>query len=410
MHEVISACRSCGTDSLRPVLSLGETPLADGLLDASDLDGSEPRYPLNVVFCSSCSLVQLRETVAPEVVFGDDYPYYSSFSDALLEHSRHNVERLIAERALGEDSLAVELASNDGYLLRYFVKGGIPVLGIDPAPGPALAAEAAGIRTLQAFFGRDLAEQLAAEGGRADVVVANNVLAHVADTNGFVAGIGILLKESGVAVIEVPYLRDLVDNCEFDTIYHEHLCYFSVTALDRLFTRHGLSLNRVEHYPIHGGSLRLFVEPRVRVEDSVCRYLDEETEAGLTDFGYYADFADRVGTIKNDLCTLLGAMKAQGKRIAAYGAAAKGAALLNYTGVDGGILDFVVDRNVHKQGKFMPGMHLPIRSPETILKEMPDYLLMLAWNFRDEIMAQQAEYRRLGGRFIVPIPSPEVVG
>jgi SAM-dependent methyltransferase len=383
--------------------------LADGLLDASDLGGIEPHYPLNVVFCSACSLVQLRETVAPEVVFGEDYPYYSSFSDALMEHSRRNVERLIAERALGVDSLAVELASNDGYLLRYFVKDGIPVLGIDPAAGPAQAAEAAGIPTLQAFFGRDLAVQLAGEGHRADVVVANNVLAHVADTNGFVAGIGIMLKEAGVAVIEVPYLRDLVDNCEFDTIYHEHLCYFSVTALDRLFTRHGLSLNRVEHYPIHGGSLRFFVEPQVRVQDSVRRYLEEESEAGLTEFGYYADFADKVEAIKDELRALLETLKAEGKRIAAYGAAAKGATLLNYTGVGRAILDFVADRNVHKQGRFMPGVHLAIRSPKAILEEMPDYLLLLAWNHRDEIMAQQAEYRRRGGRFVVPIPSPEVV-
>jgi hypothetical protein len=212
-----------------------------------------------------------------------------------------------------------------------------------------------------------------------------------------------------VAVIEVPYLRDLVDNCEFDTIYHEHLCYFSVTALDRLFTRHGLSLNRVEHYPIHGGSLRFFVEPQVRVQDSVRRYLEEESEAGLTEFGYYADFADKVEAIKDELRALLETLKAEGKRIAAYGAAAKGATLLNYTGVGRAILDFVADRNVHKQGRFMPGVHLAIRSPKAILEEMPDYLLLLAWNHRDEIMAQQAEYRRRGGRFVVPIPSPEVV-
>ncbi len=262
MHEVITRCRSCGGDGLHLILSLGETPLADGLLTADDLDEPEPRYPLNVVFCEECSLVQLRETVDPEVVFGDDYPYYSSFSDALLEHSRLNAERLIAERGLDEGSLVMELASNDGYLLRNFVQAGIPVLGIDPVPGPAEAAKKVGVPTLAEFFGQSLADRLVTEGKRADVVIANNVLAHVADTNGFVGGIATLLKDDGLAVIEVPYLRDLVDECEFDTIYHEHLCYFSVTALARLFSAHGLSLNRVEHYPIHGGSLRLFVEPQ----------------------------------------------------------------------------------------------------------------------------------------------------
>lgn len=409
MFEAISGCRSCGGSHLDEILSLGETPLADGLLESADLGEPEARYPLSVLFCEDCSLVQLRETVDPEVVFADDYPYYSSFSDALLDHSRRNVERLIVDRDLDEESLVVELASNDGYLLRYFVKAGIPVLGIDPAPGPAEAAEVAGVPTLQSFFGSDLATRLVEEGRRADVVVANNVLAHVADTNGFVEGIAILLEETGVAVIEVPYVRDLVDHCEFDTVYHEHLCYFSVTSLSALFAAHGLSLNRVEHYPIHGGSLRLFVEPRRRVDESVVEYLEEEREAGLTGFQYYEDFAGRVERIKGDLRRLLGELKKDGRSIAAYGAAAKGATLLNYTEIGSDYLDFVVDRNVHKQGRHMPGVRLPIRPPSALLEEMPDYVLLLAWNFRDEILTQQTEYRQRGGRFIVPIPNPEVI-
>ena len=223
------------------------------------LEQPEPKFPLNVSFCQSCSLVQLREIVKPEVVFGADYPYFSSFSDALLDHSRRNVEAIIASRGLDENSLAVELASNDGYLLQYFAKEGIPVLGIDPAPGPAAAAEAAGIPTVCEFFSLELAERVRADHGAADVIIANNVLAHVADLNGFVAGIATLLDAGGVAVIEHPYLRDLIDHCEFDTIYHEHLCYFSVSALMPLFARHGLFLNDIEHLAIHGGSLRLFV-------------------------------------------------------------------------------------------------------------------------------------------------------
>lgn len=409
MFEAISGCRSCGGSHLDEILSLGETPLADGLLESADLGEPESRYPLSVLFCEDCSLVQLRETVDPEVVFADDYPYYSSFSDALLDHSRRNVERLIVDRDLDEESLVVELASNDGYLLRYFVKAGIPVLGIDPAPGPAEAAEVAGVPTLQSFFGSDLATRLVEEGRRADVVVANNVLAHVADTNGFVEGIAILLEETGVAVIEVPYVRDLVDHCEFDTVYHEHLCYFSVTSLAALFAAHGLSLNRVEHYPIHGGSLRLFVEPRRRVDESVVEYLEDEREAGLTGVQYYEDFAGRVERIKGDLRRLLGELKKDGRSIAAYGAAAKGATLLNYTEIGSDYLDFLVDRNVHKQGRHMPGVRLPIRPPSALLEEMPDYVLLLAWNFRDEILTQQTEYRRRGGRFIVPIPNPEVI-
>jgi hypothetical protein len=259
------------------------------------------------------------------------------------------------------------------------------------------------------FFGKDLAENLRSEGRQADVIIANNVLAHVADTNGFVAGVRTLLKDDGVAVIEVPYVRDLVDHCEFDTIYNEHLCYFSVTALDALFRRHGLFLNDIRRLSIHGGSLRLYVEPREAVGDAVKSMLDDERAAGLDRLTYYQDFAARVRDIRERIRLLLAELKEQGKRIAAYGAAAKGTIMLNYIGADAKLIEFVVDRNVHKQGKYVPGARIPIREPEALLAEKPDHALILAWNFKDEIMSQQSAYHDAGGRFVIPIPNPEVV-
>ncbi|HEU5443141.1 MAG TPA: class I SAM-dependent methyltransferase [Steroidobacteraceae bacterium] len=404
-----SRCRSCGGEDLSVFLSLGDMPLSDGLLAAEDLQRQEARYPLDVAFCADCALVQILETVPPERLFGADYPYFSSFTDALLQHSAANVEGRIEERRLDGNSLVVELASNDGYLLQYYRARGIPVLGIDPAPGPVAAARARGVETLQAFFGRDLAARLAAQGRLADVIHANNVLAHVADTNGFVAGMGTLLKEDGVAVIEVPYVKELIEHGEFDTIYHEHLCYFSVTALARLFQRHGLALNRVEPLAIHGGSLRLFVGRRERADRSVAEYLETERLAGVDELEYYAGFSAKVGRIRSGLAELLGRLKREGARIAGYGAAAKGTILLNFAGVGSEVLEFVADRNVHKQGRYVPGVRLPIVAPARILESQPDYLLILPWNFKEEIMRQEAEYRRRGGRFIVPVPEPVIV-
>jgi SAM-dependent methyltransferase len=408
-HRTDAHCRSCGSTQLSIFLSLGDLPLSDGFLEARQLVDNEPRYPLDVAFCATCSLVQILETVPPEELFGADYPYFSSFTDTLLRHSEANVKERIAERKLGSGSLVIELASNDGYLLQYYKAGGVPVLGIDPAPGPVAAARAKGIETLEAFFGVEFAKKLAAEGRRADVIHANNVLAHVADTNGFVEGIATLLKDDGVAVIECPYVKDLIEHGEFDTIYHEHLCYFSITALRALFSRHGLYITRVVPLSIHGGSLRVFVEKQNRPEQSVHDYIESEQRLGLDRLDYYADFSNRVNQIRTELNELLQGLKERKARIVGYGAAAKGTIMLNYVGIGQETLDFVVDRNTHKQGRFIPGVRLPIASPERVLAEQPDYVLILPWNFKDEIMAQQAEYRRRGGKFIVAVPRPTII-
>lgn len=384
-------------------------PLSDGFLRPDQLDRPEPRYPLDVAFCEDCTLVQIEHTVAPEILFDDDYPYFSSVSETVVENARANVEARLAEVPLGPDSLVVELASNDGYLLQFYRRRGIPVLGIDPAPGPAAEAQRRGIDTLIAFFGRDPARRLAAAGRRADIVHANNVLAHVADTNGFVEGLAILLKRDGVAVIEVPYVRDLVETVAFDTIYHEHLCYFSVHSVRALLVRHGLVLSRVERIPVHGGSLRLFVRRHGEPDPGVGRLLEEEREAGLDRFDFYARFGERVAELRRELVGLLWELVARGRRIAGYGAAAKGTILLNYCGIDRRFLAYVVDRNPHKQGRFVPGVRLEIRPPEAIASDPPDALLILPWNITDEIVRQQAGFRARGGRFVVPVPRPRLL-
>ena len=297
----------------------------------------------------------------------------------------------------------------DGYLPKNFVEKGIPVLGIDPAEGPAAEAEKIGVTTMCTFFGVDLARGLADDGKQADVIIGNNVMAHVADTNGMVEGLHIALKDTGVVCIEAPYLKDLVEHCEFDTIYHEHLCYFSVHSVDKLFRRHGLYLNDVRHLSIHGGSLRYYFGKRENVGPAVKTMLAEEEQLGMDRHDYYAGFGQRVEQIRCEMQTILKQLKSQGKRIAAYGAAAKGAVMLNYVQAGADTIDFVVDRNIHKQGKFMPGVKIPILSPDRLLAEMPDHTVLLPWNFKDEILSQQAEYRQEGGKFIIPIPSPEIV-
>jgi SAM-dependent methyltransferase len=409
VHDGV-VCRSCGEPGLTAFLDLGDTPLADNLVPAGAPPGADETFPLVVAFCRTCSLVQITEEVPPAKLFVDNYLYFSSFSDDLLRHSRDHALGLIERKHLGPDSFVVEVASNDGYLLRNFVEQGVRVLGIDPAPAQAETAEANGVPTLREFFGDDVARRIAAEHGRADVIVANNVMAHVPDLNGFVAGYRQLLKDDGVVTVENPYVRDLIDHGEFDTIYHEHHCYFSCSAVDALVRRNGLFLNHVEHFPqLHGGTLRWHIGRRDEPTETVTTYLRDEQETGMLDVGYYKDFATRVQAIREGLLDLLRDLKAQGKTIAAYGAAAKGATLVNVVGIGTDVVDFVVDRNVHKQGLLMPGVHIPIVGPDALLERKPDYTLLLAWNFKDEILRQQHAYRQAGGRFIVPVPEPEVV-
>lgn len=408
VSRTIAGCRACGAPELVPVLDLGRLPLANGLLPPQDLDRPEPRFPLVVVRCPVCTLVQITETVAPEVLFRE-YLYFSSYSETMLQHARALVATVLARYPLGPRSLVVEVGSNDGYLLQFYRQAGVPVLGIDPAANIARVAEARGIPTLCAFFGADLAAALAAQGQRATVLHAHNVLAHVADLPGFVAGMRRLLADDGLAIIEVPYLGDLLDRGAFDTIYHEHLCYFSLTALDRLFGRHDLVIVDVERVPVHGGSLRLWLRPTPAAPGPAVRALLQAEADWVADPAVYQAFGARVQAVVARLRAVLGELRSQGARLAAYGAAAKGTVLLNVAGLGPAFLEYVVDRNPAKQGRYVPGVRLPVGPPAWLDERPPDYLLILPWNIAAEVMAQQAAYAARGGRFILPLPEVMVV-
>jgi SAM-dependent methyltransferase len=392
------------------ILDLGVQPLANNLLRQEDLRKPEPRFPLRLAVCESCWLLQILDLVPPVELFSE-YLYFSSFSDLMLRHAEAAASRYIQEFELGSQSLVTEIASNDGYLLHYFKQKGVPCLGIEPASNIAAVARDKGIETIVDFFGSSLATSLAANGRQSDLILGNNVFAHAPNTNDFVAGLAGLVKPRGRIVLEFPYAADFIEKNEFDTIYHEHVFYFSLSALVPLFERHGLSIYDVEHLPIHGGSLRLFagVGSTHAIRPSVARFLDEERNKGMQGLSYYQGFAERVEGLKKTLVNLLRELRGQGKRIAAYGASAKGSTLLNYFGLGHSELDFVVDRSTYKQGRLTPGTHLPIAPPERLLETRPEYTLLLTWNFADEILAQQKTYRDQGGKFIIPIPNVRVV-
>ncbi|MEM9710212.1 MAG: class I SAM-dependent methyltransferase [Pseudomonadota bacterium] len=400
---VQETCRSCQSPDLQDLIAFGETPIADRLVP---IGFEDPQFvaPLTLTHCPSCALCQIRETVDPKVLFPPDYPYYSSVSPALVAHFRESAEDLIASGLARPGARIVEAASNDGYLLSVFKERGFEVLGIDPADGPASVAREKGIETIGDFFGLKIAKTLADEGRWADVFLANNVLAHVADTNDFVAGIGEILAPDGVAVIECPYLLDAVENCAFDTIYHQHLLFLSLTALVPLFSRHGLFLNDVIRVRAHGGSLRLFISKNPGQSDRLVRQLGVEAGLGVHDPAFYDRFLSRIKGLKTELTQLISSLKREGKRVVGYGAAAKATTLMYHFGLHGGDLEFIVDKSPWKHGMEMPGTACPIVPPEMLLRAMPDVVVVLAWNFAKEIIGENRAYLERGGRFVVPIP------
>ncbi len=400
-------CRSCGSGQLAPVLDLGLQPLANSLLSDIDAAAGESRFPLELHVCQACQLMQLGHSVPPEAMFSE-YLYFSSVSEALLRHSFEAVANHCKDYDLGPGSFVVEVASNDGYLLRNFVARGIPCLGIEPARNIAECAVKSGVPTLPEFFSTKLARLIVAERGPADLVIGNNVFAHVPETNDFVQGLSILLAAHGRAVLEFPWAHAMVEHLEFDTIYHEHFFYFHARALVPLFARHGLEMLRIEKLSIHGGSLRVHVgrAGTGKPDASVGGVLAEEEHAGVGKAGYYKAFGERVERLRDELMEELRLCKSAGKSVAAYGASAKGSTLLNYCGIGGDTLDFVVDRSPHKQGKITPGTHLRILPTSALEEKSPDVTLLLTWNFAEEIAAQQANYLRDGGRFLVPVPRP----
>jgi SAM-dependent methyltransferase len=407
------ACRLCGLGLRTPFVDLGLSPISNALRSPAQRAEAEAFYPLRTFVCDGCRLVQTQDVAAREAHFHGDYVYFSSYSQSWLDHARRYAEAMVPRLQLNAASLVVEAASNDGYLLQYFRAQGVPVLGIDPAANCAEAARRErGVPTLTRFFGADVANELAAEGRLADLIVANNVLANVPDINDFAAGFARLLGPGGVISVEFPHLLQLIEGNYFDTIYHEHYSYLSLLAVERLFARHGLEAFDLEELPTHGGSLRLLAGRRGEhpgPSPALMAFRGRELAAGLDEAGAYAGFAERVKATKRALLRLLIELKDAGARIAGYGAAAKGVTLLNYCGIGQDFIDYVVDANPHKQGRFIPGTTIPILAPSHVAETRPDYLLILPWNLKDEIMGQMAQVRDWGGRFILPLPEPAVL-
>jgi len=411
MAHLVTACRACGGKLPVMFADLGMQPPSNAFLDAAADAVHEKRYPLCARVCETCKLVQVDYDVAREELFGN-YVYFSSYSDEWLAHAAAYCEMARRRFSLGATSLVVELASNDGYLLKNFLAMGVPVLGIDPSGTVAAAAEKIGVATLVEFFGEALARQLAASGRQADLIIGNNVLAHVPVLHDFIAGIRVLLKPEGSVTIEFPHLLTLIEQVAFDTIYHEHYSYISLYAIEQVFGRHGLKIYDVEELPTHGGSLRIFACHAHRADladsDGLRRVRAKEAAAGLADLDTYSRFAAGVEECRLSLKRFLAQAKAEGKRVMAYGAAAKGNTLMNFCGVTSAEISMVADRNPHKQGKLLPGTHIPVVSPEELMRQRPDYVLILPWNLKDEIRRQLAGIALWGGKFVTPVPLARV--
>lgn len=409
----MKSCRICGSNQLSVFLSLGNSPLANSYLAEEELHNMEPYYPLEVYICEDCYLVQLEEHETVRKIFSSNYAYFSSYSDSWLEHCKRYVEMMINRFRLDKESFIIEIGSNDGYLLQYFKRAGIPVLGVEPSSSTAEAAIEKGIPTDIVFFDEPYANSMKESGRSADLIIGNNVLAHNPNLHEFIEGIKIALRPDGIITMEFPHLLKLIQENQFDTIYHEHFSYFSFRTAKQLFELHDLTFFDVEELPTHGGSLRVYAK---RTDDAinevtskVSELLQKEERAGMLELGTYYNLDKRVKRTKRDLLQLLIQMKNEKKRIAGYGAPAKGNTLLNYCGIGNDILDYTVDRNPQKQQMFLPGTHIPILHPERIREDKPDYLLILPWNIKEEIMEQMNHIREWGGSFIIPIPSVEVL-
>ena len=411
-HDQHSSCRFCGSQLRQVFLDLGLSPMANAYLKEEDLLQEEPRFPLRAYVCGECFLVQLEEWESPENIFGD-YAYFSSYSESWLRHAKTYVGAMIGRFGINAESKVVEIASNDGYLLQYFVERGIPVLGIEPARNVAVVARSRGIPTRVDFFGEATARTLRREGLRADLLIGNNVLAHVPNLNDFVKGLKVLLADQGVVTMECPHLMRLCAECQIDTIYHEHFSYFSFIVAEKIFAAHGLTVFDVEELQTHGGSLRIFAQHKVGGRHPISKRVQDlrkrEIEAGYADLAGYLAFEERAVRTKEKLIEFLVSAKQAGKRVVGYGAPAKGNTLLNYCGITSDLVEYTVDRSPHKQGRFLPGTHIPIYEPERINATKPDYILILPWNLQDEIISQLSFARTWGAQFVVPIPEPRII-